>query len=100
MALKAYPVLEKIIDGETWKRTSKNYSFSLYSLKPEEEEFLHNTQFYYWLNEECTGQTEINKEDISEYLDTLRPEERFRIKDIIHIINKDMNSDYASYEVC
>ena len=102
MSIMAYPMIEKEFEGHMWKRMGNNDSFSLSYLTIEEERFLHGINFYHWLGDECTGYTETCIDDINEYLGNLRPEERYRIKDLTHAILTDIKDNdgfYIQYNV-
>ena len=99
MGISAYPMIEKEFEGHTWKRMSSDDSFSLYGLDDQEEDFLRDIDFYHWLGDECTGYTETCIENVEEALSNLRPEERYRIRELVDIIKKDMNYGYIQYNV-
>lgn len=86
-------MIEKDFEEHTWTRMADYESFDIYDLTSEEENFLHLIGFFYWLNEKGSGYTEVSIDDIEQELKWLRPEERFRIKDLIHIIKDDIKEN-------
>jgi hypothetical protein len=97
MGCYAVPQIEKEFEGYTWRRQSEDYSFSTWHLTPEEERFLNQTNFYHWLGDEGTGYTELCIEEVEEALKLLKPEERFRIRELVHIIKTDIKENDGSY---
>jgi hypothetical protein len=103
MGCYAMPQVEKMFEGKIWSRSADQYSFSVWGLKREEERVLEYSSFHNWLGEQGTGYTEIHREEIENYWTSLRPEERYRVKDFVSLLLSDMeeygDGDYIQYNV-
>ena len=106
MGCYAVPQIEKIIDGETWSRSSNTYSFSIWGMDNLDRKFLDFTLFNHWLGDQGTGYTELSREDVYDALEWFKPEERYRLlhgEGLALRILEDMETygtyDYIQYNV-
>lgn len=101
MSLCAYPMIEKKFEGHMWSRMSSDASFYITG-DNNEMRFLNGIGILHWLSDECSGYTETCIDSIEEELKYMRPEERYRIKDLVYAIKEDIkNNDgwYIQYNV-
>lgn len=98
MSIRAYPVYEKEINGEYWYKRSSNDSFSLWGLTHDEESMLLDLNFYDSLNFDCCGVTCINIDTLNGFMQSLRIEERFRVKDLANLIFEDIKEN-GGYDI-